>query len=63
MIDEAPQGEGVGLVAIMPIGDPGELAEAGDGAGLSHAHQAEIEAVGQETRHQDLRVGNRAAAA
>src|SRR5271170_7871631 len=26
LIDEAPQGEGVGLITNMPIGDPGELA-------------------------------------
>ena len=39
MIDEPPQGKGVGLVANMPIGDPGELAEAGDSAGLGHARQ------------------------
>jgi hypothetical protein len=30
MIDEPPQGEGVGFVANMPVGDPGELAEGGD---------------------------------
>jgi hypothetical protein len=48
MIDEAPQAEGVGLVSNMPIGDPGEPAEAGDRAGFGHARQAEIEAVGQE---------------
>lgn len=29
MIEETPQGEGVGLVANMPIGNPGELTEAG----------------------------------
>ena len=50
MIDEAPQGKGVGFVANMPIGNPGELAEVGDRAGLSHACQAEIEAVGQEAQ-------------
>ena len=63
MIDEAPQGEGIGFVANMPIGDPGELSEAGDRAGLGHARQAEIEAVGQEARHQDSRVGDPLAAA
>ena len=63
MIDQAPQREGIGLVADMPVGDPGELAEAGDRAGLGHARQTEIEAVGQEARHQDLRVGDRLAAA
>jgi hypothetical protein len=36
MIDEAPQGKGVGLVANMPVGNPGELPEAGDRAGLGH---------------------------
>ena len=63
MIDEASQGEGIGFVANMPIGDPGELAEAGDHTGLGHARQTEIEAVGQEARHQDLWVGDRFAAA
>jgi len=55
MIDEAPQGEGVGLVANMPIGDPGELTKAGDRAGIGHAGEAEIEAVGQQARHQGSR--------
>ena len=63
MIDEAPQGESVGLVANMPIGNPGELTEAGDRASLGHARQAEVEAVGQQPRHQDARIGNRFAAA
>src|ERR1700761_2693236 len=44
MIDEASQGEGIGFVTNMPIGDPGELAEAGDHAGLGHARQTKIEA-------------------
>jgi hypothetical protein len=63
MINEAPQGKGVGFAANMAIGNPGELAEVGDRAGLSHARQAEIESVGQEARHQDLWVGDRFAAA
>src|SRR3954469_24286033 len=62
MIDEAPQSEGVGLVANMPIGGPGELSEAGDCAGFGHARQAEIEAIGPEAGHQDSRVGDRFAA-
>jgi hypothetical protein len=63
MIDEAPQGEGVGLVANMPIGNPGELTEAGDRASIGHSGKAKIEAVGQQARHQDARIRNRFAAA
>ena len=51
------------LVANMPIGNPGELTEAGDRASIGHAGQAEIEAVGQQPRHQDSRIRNRFAAA
>jgi tetratricopeptide (TPR) repeat protein len=32
LIDEAPQGEGIGFIANMPISDPGELPEAGTAA-------------------------------
>ena len=47
---------------IVPVGHPGELSEAGDRARFRHARQAETEPVGQEARHQDVRVGNRLAA-
>ena len=62
MVDETPQGQGIGLVANVPVGHPGELPEAGDRATLRHARQAEIEPVGLEARHQDARVANRLAA-
>ena len=62
VIDEPPQGQGIGLVANMPVSRPGELAEAGDRAGLGHARQAEIEPVGEEARHANAGVGNRLAA-
>jgi hypothetical protein len=62
VVDETPQRQGIGLVANVPVGDPGELSEAGDRASFRHARQAEIEPVGQEARHQDARVGNRLAA-
>ena len=42
----------------MPVSRPGELAEAGDRAGLGHARQAEIEPVGEEARHENAGVGN-----
>ena len=57
LVDQTPQRQGIGLVADMPVRRPGELAEAGDAARLGHARQAEIEPVGEEARHQDLRVG------
>ena len=57
LIDQAPQRQGIGLVADVPVGGPGKLAEAGDGAGLGHARQAEIEPVGEQAGHQDARVG------
>jgi len=44
----------------MPFGGPGELAEAGDAACFGHARQTEIEPVGKEARHQDLRVAGQA---
>ena len=57
LVDQAPQRQGIGLLADMPVGRPGELAEAGDAAGLGHARQTEIEPVGQQPRHQDAAVG------
>src|SRR6202040_3654212 len=42
VVDKAPQGQGIGLVANVPIGYPGELTEAGDRASFRHARQAEI---------------------
>ena len=57
LVDQAPQRQGIGFVADVPVRRPGELAEAGDAAGLGHARQAEIEPVGEQTRHQDAAVG------
>ena len=56
LIDQTPERQGIGLVPDMPVGRPGQLAEAGDAARLGHARQAEIEPVGEEARHQDLRI-------
>ena len=57
LVDQAPQRQGIGLLADVPVGGPGELAEAGDAARLGHARQAEIEPVGEQARHQDAAVG------
>ena len=57
LIDQTPQRQGIGLVADMPVRRPGQLPEAGDAARFGHARQAEIEPVGEEARHQDLRIG------
>ncbi len=61
VVDQTPERQGMGLVADMPVGRPGQLAEAGNAARLGHSRQAEIEPVGQEARHKDLRVGGRVA--
>jgi hypothetical protein len=37
--------------------DPSQLPEAGDAARLGHSRQAEIEPVGEEARHENLRIG------
>ena len=57
LVDQTPQRQRVGLLADMPVGRPGELAEAGDAARLGHAGQTEIEPVGQQPRHEDAVVG------
>ena len=53
LVDQTPQRQGIGLLADVPVGRPGELAEAGDAARLGHAGQAEIEPVGEQARHED----------
>ena len=57
LIDQALKRQGIGLVADVPVRCPGQLPEAGDTARFGHARQAEIEPVGEEARHQDLRIG------
>ena len=56
LVDQPLKRQGVGLVTDMPFGRPGKLAEAGDAARFGHARQTEIEPVGKEARHQDLRI-------
>ena len=57
LVDQAPQCHEVGFFADVPVSRPSELAEAGDAAGLGHAGQAEIEPIGQQSRHQDATIG------
>ena len=51
----------VGFLAQMPAGGPGELAVAGDSAGVGHAGQAEIGGVGEHGGEHDARVIRRQA--
>nr|BAM13942.1 hypothetical protein [Pseudomonas sp. K-62] len=58
-VDEAAERQPVGFLADMPVRRPGELAEAGDAAGLGHARQAEVQAVGQHAGQDRAGVGRR----
>ncbi len=51
--DQAPQCQSISLVTNVPVSCPGELTKAGDGAGLCHARQAQIQSVSEEPRHQN----------
>lgn len=53
MLDQAAQRQGLGLAADVPVSGPGELAQTGEAACFDHPGQAEIEAIGQQPRHQN----------
>jgi hypothetical protein len=61
LLDQAPQCQGISLVPNVPVGGPGELTKAGDGASLCHARQAEIEPISEERRHENPFVRGRLA--
>ena len=60
-VDQGGQGLPVGLLAQVPARGPGELAVAGDGAGVRHAGQAEVGGVGQHGGEHDAGVVGRQA--
>src|SRR3546814_5522937 len=51
-IDGAGPGRGIGLLANGPVVHPGELTHGDAAAGLCHAGQPEIDAVGENGREQ-----------
>ena len=54
--DQAAEGAGEGFLAEMPVRRPGEAAEADAGARFGHAGEAEVEAVGQDSGHDQTAV-------
>src|SRR4029077_2780197 len=47
LVDQTSERQGIDLIADVPVGYPGEVAETGDAARLGHSRQAEIEPVGR----------------
>ena len=49
-IDQAGKGLRIALLAHVPIGRPGQLPPSRFAAGLGHARESEINAIGQQNR-------------
>ncbi len=54
--DQSGQGSTIGVFAQVPTRRPGELAVAGDRAGIRHAGQAEVGRIGQDCSEHDARI-------